>query len=330
MRRREFVFGSVTAAILAPMASGQSFAVPVIGIIAANRSPEAPNNEGGVRFLSGVRRGLAETGCTEAKDYRFEFRAAGLNYDRLPALVQDLVSQQVALILAPFTAGVAAAKLVTQTVPIVFTSGFDPVENGFVTSLSKPGGNITGVFTINLAGKRLELLREFIPSVKTFGLMINPQSKKFNEQEIPTVQAAARMLGVDVVTVNAQKPDEFEAAFNSAIQEGAGGIIIGAEQVFQLFPSPLAELAARYRIPAIYYDDKHVKQGGLASYGADQDDSFRLTGIYAGRILKGEKPSEMPVQQATRTRLLINLKTAKALGIEVPLTLLARADEVIE
>lgn len=301
--------------------------MPVIGYLAFAAA------EGGARrVLTGARRGLAEQGYVEGRNFAWEYRYADFEYDRLQILAEDLVRRQVALIMVSATASLVAAKAATQSIPIVFTIGSDPVENGFVASLNKPGGNITGIFTLNLAlaGKRLQLLRELAPSATTFAFVENSSSPKFAIPETREIQAGARTLGVNLLILDARNRDEYEAAFEAARRERAGGLVIGSEGLFINSPEQIVTLAARYQLPVIYADDKPVTNGGLISYGADQDDGFRQVGLYAGRILKGEKPIDMPVQQSTRTRLVINLKTAKTLGLTVPDALLARAEEVIE
>lgn len=214
----------------------------------------------------------------------------------------------------------------------MFTIGSDPVENGFVASLNKPGGNITGVFTLNLslASKRLEMLRELVPSATTFAFVVNPASAKFTEQETREIRNGARAIGMNLLVLDAINPNEFEAAFEAGVHHRVDGVVAGSESIFINNPDKMVALAERYQLPMIYADNKATTLGGLISYGADQDEGYRLVGQYAGRILKGEKPINMPVQQSTRTRLVVNLKTAKTLGLTVPVALAARADEVIE
>jgi putative tryptophan/tyrosine transport system substrate-binding protein len=326
MRRREFVAALSIAAML-PRATGAQTNTPVIGTIHPSEK-----GEGSARNLAGYSRGLAELGYAEGQNFRFETKYAHFQYDRFPILLHELLDQKVTLIMLSSTAQLAVAKQVIQSIPLVFTIGSDPVENGFVESLNKPGGNITGVFTLNvvLAGKRLQMLRELVPSVAKFAFLTNPSSPKFSEAESRDIRAAAESLGVNLVAVNARNSDEFEGAFEAAVREGAGGLVVGSESIFIANPRPLLMLAARYRLPSIYGDDKPAQEGGLISYGADQDEAYRLMGIYAGQILKGEKPRNMPVQQSTKTKLVINLKTAKDLGITISTPLLGRADEVIE
>jgi putative ABC transport system substrate-binding protein len=327
MRRRQVLVGLGIVFASSKLARGQQTTIPVIAWTAG--TPES-----GRRVIAGFRKGLAERGHLEGQHYRFDVRYHGFQYDRLPNLYREFVDQRVNLIIASTTATLTVAKATTQSIPIVFTIGSDPVENGFVASLNKPGGNITGTFTLNLAlaGKRLELLHELLPSATKFAFLTNPASPKFNEPETREIQAAARAFGLKVVVVNARNPDEFEAAFDAASREEMGGIVIGSEAIFISAPSgSLTTLEARYRLPAIYGDEKPVTaEGGFISYGTDQDEGYRLVGDYVGRVLKGEKPADIPVQQSTKTKLVVNLRTAKAMGITVPTTLLVRADEVIE
>jgi putative ABC transport system substrate-binding protein len=326
MKRREFIKligGGAASWPLAARAQQQS--MPVIGHLTA--TPELAQ-----RGLAGFRKGLAEFGFVEGQNFRFEFRYHNFQAGGTARLMAELADQKLTLILVSYTLALERAKAATQSIPIVFTIGSDPVENGFVASLNKPGGNITGVFTLNLAlaGKRLELLRELVPSATKFAFLTNPGVPKFNEPETREIEAAARSLGVNMLIVNARKPEEFEAAFETGVREGADAMVVGSEGTFIAATTPLVALAARYRLPAIYADDKPVREGGLISYSADQDEGYRLVGTYAGRILKGEKPADMPVQQSTTTKLVINLKTTEAMGITVPTPLLGRADQVIE
>jgi putative tryptophan/tyrosine transport system substrate-binding protein len=325
--RREFITllsGGVATWPLSARAQQQ--AMPVIGNVGG--TPELNQ-----RVAASLRKGLAELGFVEGQNFRFEFRYTNLQLASIARLIAEFVDQKVTLIVAMTTLQLEAAKAATQSIPIVFSIGSDPVENGFVASLNKPGGNITGVYNLNLmlAGKRLELLRELVPSATKFAFLTNPSELTISDLETRGLQAGAHSLDVNLLIVNARNQgEELEAAFETSIREGAGGMVVGSNALFILSPTQLVALAARYRLPAIYVDDKPVMTGGLISYGADQDDAYRLVGIYAGRILKGEKPADLPVQQSTKTKLLINLKTAKHLGITVPTPLLGRADEVIE
>ena len=327
MKRREFFRLIGGAAISLPLAAqAQQQTMPVIGFV----STTVKHAE---RFLDNVRKGLAEHGFIDGQNYRFEILETNFQNDRLPILYRQLVEQKVTLIIAVSTLGLQTAKAATQSIPVVFSIGSDPVENGFVASLNKPGGNMTGIYTLGvmLSGKRLEVIHELLPGVAKFAFLADPGNTTFGKLQKDQVQAAANALGVAMSYVYAHNPDEFDAAFQAAVREGAGGMIMGADALFAgSNATKLPEVATRYRLPTIYVDDLPVKAGGLISYAADQDEPHQLVGRYAGRILKGEKPADIPVQLSTRTALIINLKTAEAMGIKVPTPLLARADEVIE
>jgi putative tryptophan/tyrosine transport system substrate-binding protein len=323
MRRREFITLLGGAASAWPLAARAQKTMPVIGNAATNlKSAEA--------FLAGVRRGLAELGYVEGENFRFELREA--NYDGLPIMFGELVDQKVTVILATTTLQLEAAKAATQSIPIVFVIGSDPVERGFVASLNRPGGNITGVFNLNtpMTGKRIEVLRELVPSLTKFAFLTIPREVTVSKNETREAQAAADLLGLNLLIVNAFNLDEVEAAFETSVREGAGGVVVGTNGQFYGIPKQFAALTARYSLPAIYWEDRPVREGGLVSYGVDVEAAQRLVANYVGRILKGEKPADIPVQQATKTKLVINLKTAKAMGITVPTLLLGRADEIIE
>ena len=324
--RRELMAALGSAAVAWPMTAYAQQPLPVIGHTTANLKLAA-------RFLTNVRKGLADLGYIEGQNFRFEFRD-NFKADLVPIMYRELVDQKVAVIICGTTLGTAAAKAATQTIPIVFSNGTDPVENGFVASLNKPGGNITGIFNLalTLTGKRFEILHELVPSVTKFAFLKDPGNAIISQLAMPLVQAAADKLGLSVLHVDAHTSDELEAAFETAVREGAGGMVVGSDAIFatQLVALALVALAARHRLPTIYVVDTAVREGGFVSYGADEDEPSRLVGNYAGRILKGEKPADIPVQLLTKTKLLINLKTAKDLGITVPVPLLGRADEVIE
>jgi putative ABC transport system substrate-binding protein len=261
-----------------------------------------------------------------------EYRWSEGHLDRYPALAADLVRRRVAAIAA--VGGIpaaAAAKAATATIPIVFQGGFDPVETGFVASLSRPGRNLTGISNLGLGlgPKRLELMRELLPTAKIFALLVNPDHPNA-EAQLGNMQAAARSLGVQLRDVHARAASEFDAAFARVGQLGASGLIIGIGQPLQNHPGLLGQVAARHSLPTIFETREFVAAGGLASYTGDRKDAFQRVGVYIGRILKGEKPADLPVQQSTKVELLLNLKSAKALGLTIPDTLLARADEVIE
>ena len=326
--RREFItaFG---AAVAWPMAaSAQQRAMAVIGR-AWGTPVVLPAYD---QFWGYVRTGLAELGYVEDQNYRIESRNAGANYDLMPGLMRELVDQKVTLIIASSTLQLEAAKAATQSIPIVFSIGTDPVENGYIASLNKPGGNLTGIYILTgmLVGKRLEVLHELVPSATKFAFLSDPGNLTFGKVQMRSLQAVADALGLSLLNVEAHTSDEFEAAFEASVRAGAGGMVVGSDNFLHGSSKELAALADRYRLPAIYPDHSAVKAGGLVSYGADIIRNGQLVGNYAGRVLRGEKPADMPVQQLTNMGLTLNLKTAAALGITVPNSLIGRADEVIE
>ena len=324
--RRELITALGSAAFAWPLAArAQQQAMAVIGYAAGSVKSAR-------EFLDGVSRGLAKLGYVEGQNFRFELRDANDQYDRIPIMFRELADQKVTVIVVATTVQLEAAKAATQSIPIVFYIGSDPVENGFVASLNRPGGNITGIFNLNstMTGKRVEVLRELVPSLTKFAFLTNPRDLTLSKLETRAAQAAADSLGLNLLIVNAYNLDELEAAFETSLRESAGGMVVGSNAQFFSFPTQLATLTARYGLPTIYVEDRPVREGGLVSYGVDQEAVRRLLGNYAGRILKGEKPADIPVQQATKTMLVINLKTAKTMGITVSTPLLGRADEVIE
>jgi putative ABC transport system substrate-binding protein len=325
MRRREFIALLGTAAW--PLtARAQQRAMPVIGYLSA-RSPDDS-----IDILADFRRGLAETGYIEGRNVAIEYRWAEGRYDRVPALVADLVQRRVAVIVIPNgTTSVLAAKAATQAIPIVFDIGSDPVKIGLVASLNRPGGNITGVASLyaELATKRLELLHELVPSAP-IAFLVNPANPVYAAAETKEVQLAAGALGVRLLVINASSRSEIEAAFGTLVQQQAGALLVGGDIFFVSRSDQLIALAARHKISAIYGYLEQAVAGGLMSYGERIADAQRMIGVYTGRILNGEKPADLSVQQVTKIELVINLKTAKALGLTVPLALLTRADEVIE
>jgi putative tryptophan/tyrosine transport system substrate-binding protein len=328
MRRREFITLLGGAAVAWPLAArAQQAAVPLIGYLGIS-SPEAFASR-----LQAFRQGLFETGYVEGRNVTIEYRWAESQFDRLPEFASDLVKRRPSTIVAAgSTAGALAVKAATTTIPIVFEIGGDPLAAGVVASFSRPGGNVTGITSLNVEvnPKRLELLHELIPNVKAAGLLVNPADRTVTEPLQPQMQVAARTLGLELHILQASAEGDIDPVFPRLAQLGAGGLVIASGPFFVSQGGRLATLALRHRVPTIFYTREFAAAGGLASYGGDVMESHRLSGRYAGRILNGEKPADLPVQQVTRVELIINLKSAKALGIDVPRQLIARADEVIE
>ena len=325
MRRREFIALLGSAAVAWPLAArAQQSAMPVIGFLNSG----APDLF--AHLLSAFRRGLGETGYVEGQNVTIEYRWAQGANDRLSALAADLVGRQVNVIVANAPAA-PAAKAATATIPIVFLSGFDPVESGLVESLSRPGGNLTGITAlgVELGPKRLELLHEVLPTRTVIALLVNPEGRSAEIQS-RQIAVAAYARGLDLHVLHASAAHEFGAAFKNLSEGGAGGLVISADAFFNSRAPEIAALALRHAVPAIYQYREFVASGGLMSYGGSLTDTYRQVGVYTGRVLKGEKPAELPVQQATKVELMLNLNTAKAIGLDLPPTLLARADEVIE
>ncbi len=326
MRRREFITLLGGAAATWPLAArAQQPTMPVIGFL--NSTSDASG-----QAVAEFHRGLSETGYVEGRNVAVEYRWAEGQYDRLPALAADLVRRQPAVIVT--TGGIPsalAAKAATTAIPIVFTIGADPVEVGLVASLNRPGGNITGVSILNveLAPKRLELLHELLPAATDMALLVNPSNPNAEIQS-RDLEAAARTLGLELHVLHARAEGDFEPALAALAQMRAGALLIGPDTFFVSRFAQLAALALRHAVPTISQYREFAVAGGLMGYGGSLYEPVRLAGLYAGRILKGEKPAELPVQQSTKVELVINLKTAKALGLTVPLALLTRADEVIE
>ena len=324
MRRRDFI-SIVGSAVAWPLAAGaQQPAVPVIGFLSA----VPPSNM--LKWVDGFRQGLAETGYEEGRDVAVEYRWSDSDYDRLPALAADLIERRVAVIVAAGVDPAHAAKTATTTIPIVFFMSGDPIAENLVSSLNQPSGNLTGVTTFSgvLTSKRLELLRELAPSARIAALM-NPNNSnaKFRLKEI---EEASRILDLRVEIVNIRNADEIDGAFASLLRRGGGALLVVDDPLFNSASNKLVALAMRNRIPTIYFQSEFVQVGGLISYASNYAERFRQVGIYTAQILKGAKPAELPVVQPTQFELVINLKTAKALGLAVPPTLIARADEVIE
>jgi putative ABC transport system substrate-binding protein len=329
MRRRDFIRLVGSAAATWPIAArAQHASMPVVGVLSA----EWPNAVTADR-LRAFRQGLNDTGYSEGRNVMIEYRWAEGRYDRLPALAAELVRLPVNVIVCVGSALASmAAKAASTTVPIVFYLGNDPVSLGLVPSLSRPGGNVTGVANLNveLAAKRLELVHELVPTATKIGALANPTNTAVTEPETRDLQAAARTLGLTLHVLHASSEQEIDTAFMSLVQLRAGALVIASDAYFNSRSEQLAVLTLRYAMPAIYQFREFVLSGGLASLGAPVADTYRPLGVYAGRILKGEKPGDLPVQQATKVELILNLKTAKALGLTVPNTLIGRADEVIE
>jgi putative tryptophan/tyrosine transport system substrate-binding protein len=327
MKRREFIRLLGGAAATLPLAArAQQPAMPVIGFL------NAESATGYARPLAAFLKGLGETGYVDGRNVAIEYRWAEGQNDRLPAMAADLVHRQVAVIAATTTPAARAAKAATATIPIVFESATDPIRFGLVASLSRPGGNVTGVTQTNaqVAPKLLQMLHEMLPTARIIGLMVNPAGGDLATDQVKDFLSAAQTLGVELRILNASTNGDIDAAFTSLNELRAGGLVITTDPFFTSRSEQLAMLAASHAVPAAYKGREFAAAGGLFSYGTDIADTFRLAGIYTGRILKGEKPANLPVQQATKVELIINLKTAKALGINVPNTLIGRADEVIE
>jgi putative ABC transport system substrate-binding protein len=283
--------------------------------------------------VSAFLRGLNETGYVEGRNVAIEYRGMQGHYDLLPALLADLVRRPVTVIVAAGTTpGALAAKRATATIPIVFEVGADPIDSGLVASLNRPGGNLTGIFDLGspLAAKRLELLHELVPSVSVIAYLVNPSSVQLTESEMIEVRKAARSLGLELHVLNASTAGEIDAAFATFAQARPGALLIGGETFLSSRREQIIALAAHHAVPTIYNQREWTTAGGLMSYGFDISEHFRQIGIYVGRILNGEKPADLPVQQSTKIELVINLRTAKELGLTVPLTLLGRSDDVIE
>ena len=329
MRRRDFIKVVGGSAITWPLATrAQQPSMPVVGVLSA----EWPNAVTADR-LRAFREGLNDTGYVEGRNVTIEYRWAEGRNDRLPALAAELVRLPVNVIVtAGSTPASIAAKAATTTIPIVFTTGGDPVRLGLVASLNRPGGNITGVaiLAVEVTAKRLELLHELAPTATIIAALVNPTSPVLAEPETRDLQAAARTLGLTLHVLHASSEQEIDTAFMTLVQLRAGALVIGADAYFNSRQEQLAVLTLRYAIPAIYEWREFVLSGGLATFGPTVADTYRPLGVYTGRILKGEKPADLPVQQATKLQLIINMKTANALGIKVPLPLVGRADEVIE
>jgi putative tryptophan/tyrosine transport system substrate-binding protein len=325
MRRREFIAGLGSATAWPLVAQAQQPAMPVIGFLNSG-SPD------GYAILKGAfLRGLKDIGYIEGQNVAIEYRWAEGQYDRLPAQAADLVGRRVTVIAATSTPAILVASKATTTIPIVFTSGDDPVRLGLVASLARPGGNVTGAvhLEVELTPKRLELLHELAPAARVIAILVNPTNRNAESQS-RDLQMAARALGLQAHVLHARSERDFDPVFANLLELKAGALAIGSDPVFTNRNEQLAALTVRHSVPAVYEWREFAAAGGLMSYGGSIADSYRLAGVYTGRILKGEKPADLPVQQSTKIELVVNLKTAKAIGITIPQTLLARADEVIE
>jgi putative ABC transport system substrate-binding protein len=326
MRRREFItlLGGAAAAWAVP-ARAQQPAMPVIGFLAGQ------SRQGRTYLTAALKQGLSETGYIEGQNTGIEYRWAENQYNRLPELAVELLARKVAVIVAGPLPAALAAKAATADIPIVFAIGGDPVKSGLVASLNRPDGNVTGVsfFTTTLEPKRLELLQEVSPNVAVIAMLLNPKSLDY-ENQVRDVQTAARSIGQQIVILNASSEHDIENAFATIVQQRVGAILIGSDPFFTDQRNQLVALAALHGIPAIYQWREFTEAGGLMSYGTSLTDAYRSVGNYVGRILKGTKSADLPVQQSTKVELVINLKTARALGLTFPLPLSGRADEVIE
>jgi putative ABC transport system substrate-binding protein len=327
MRRREFIKAATASAVAWPLAArAQQSARPVLGFV------NVASAKNFTRPLSAFLKGLGETGYVDGQNVAIEYRWAEGKNDRLPSFVADLIERKVKVIAATSTPAAIVAKAATTTIPIVFTTADDPVRLGLVTSLNRPGGNVTGATqaTVEVAPKQLQLLHELVPKARVMALLVNPAIPTLADSSTRALQAAARTLGLNLHVLNASTEGEFNGVFAKLIQLRAGGLVIGSDPFFTSRTEQLAALAVHHAVPAVYHWREFAVAGGLVSYGAAVTDVYRLAGNYTGRILKGDKPADLPVQQVTKVEMHINQKTAKALGLTVPQALLSRADDVIE
>jgi putative tryptophan/tyrosine transport system substrate-binding protein len=328
LKRREFITLLGGAAAWPVAARAQQPTMPIVGYLSA----QAPTAAGPARYLAAFQQGLRDSGYVEGRNLIIEYRWAAGQYDRLPGLAAELIGRPVAVIAA--TGGdvaARAAKAATTTIPIIFTTGGDPVQNGLVASLSRPGGNLTGVTSLNVevGPKRLELLHELLPAATEVALLINPNNPNAGTR-LRETEAAARPLGVQIQVLRASTERDIDMIIASWAQQRAGPLVISSDAYLNSRSEQIGALVLNQGMPTIFQDSDFAAAGGLMSYGGSNTEMYRLVGGYAGRILKGEKPADLPVQQTTKVELIINLKTAKALGLTVPLSLLTRADEVIE
>jgi putative tryptophan/tyrosine transport system substrate-binding protein len=324
MRRREFIAGLAAGAIRPLSARAQQQALPVIGFLHGGRVSDQ------AAYLPGFRQGLREGGLVERENVNIAYRWAENQPDRLPALATELARQGAAVIVAsPNPPVIAAARAATTTTPIVFISGPDPVSAGLVASLNKPGGNLTGMTLISngLDTKRLGLMRDLVPQATVVAMLLDTRSVSFRFDEM---ESAGRKVGLQIIGLRVSSEGDFDAALATAVRERAGALVVAGSVFLFNYRDRLVARVAEYRLPAIYQEHEYALAGGMMSYGPSLSDSYRQAGLYAGRVLKGEKPASLPVQQPTKFELVINLKTAKALGLTIPETLLATADEVIQ
>jgi putative ABC transport system substrate-binding protein len=325
MRRREFIGLLGSAAVWPLAASAQQPSMPAVGLLRSASLEESATQ------MAAFRKGLNEVGFIEGQNFVLEYRSSDDQQARFPALAIELVRRQVAVIVAGSMGAALAAKSATTTIPVVFSIGADPVQFGLVASLNRPGGNITGVTQLNntLAAKQLEVLHELMPNVATVALLINPTTPN-TDTDTDAFQKAAQALGLKLIVLNVSSERELEPAFAALRQQHAGALVVAVNSLLNTSAEQFLAFAARHAVPAVYPWPELVTAGGLMSYGTSVADAYRQVGVYTGRILKGEKPADLPVQQAAKVELILNLKTAKTLGLSFPITLLGRADEVIE
>jgi putative ABC transport system substrate-binding protein len=327
MRRRDFIKMIAGSAAAWPLAArAQQPKVPIIGFVGGLLASDSR------QIVAAFHRGLNEAAFIEGQNLAIEYRWADNQHDRLPALVADLVQGKVAVIAAIDTPSALAAKAATTTIPIAFNTSLDPVAVGLVASFNRPGGNVTGITSLNteVASKRLELLHELVPKASTIGLLVNRTNPQLANMNIAEMQAASRTLGLQMFVLNATSNDEIDEAFAALAQQGIGALVVTPDGFFNSRSQQLAALVLRYALPAISAHREFTAAGGLFSYGTSLADIYRQLGMYAAKILKGEKPAELPVSQSTKVELTINLRTAKLLGLSFPIAVLGRADEVIE
>jgi putative tryptophan/tyrosine transport system substrate-binding protein len=326
MKRREFIAGFGGAALWPLAAHAQQPIIPIVGFL---NSQSAENFQ---HQVAGFLDGLAEGGYVDGRNVKIEYRWAESHTDRLPAMMADLVEKKAAVIAATGTPAALAAKAANTSTPIVFETAFDPVQLGLVTNLRRPSGNVTGVTQLSaiVTPKRLEILHELVPKANVMGLLVNPANPTIMDAETNSAMSAARRFDITLHVLNASSERDLDGVFVKLIQLGGGGLVISSDALFTGNTALLGELAARHAMPAAHGNRIFTAAGGLVSYGGNAIDAYRLTGAYVARILKGEKPADLPVQQGTKLELFINAKTAKALGITVPLPLSGRADEIIE